>query len=157
MRSPFTIWQKLSARRWPSQKSPALKTIKNQIEKAQKYKTSGPGEKKKSITRYISLYLFVLHFDSTSQITLGNEILQIFPLLWDKKQKPVMHKVLNAFIIKYVVFWAFEHHKYENIKPAGFWFIFNNIIVTDHSSLKGLTQVYLLPIFLFLKVSSKVC
>lgn len=67
-----------------------------------------------------------------------------------------MHKVLNAFIIKYVVFWAFEHHKYENIKPAGFD-LFLTIIVTDHSSLKGLTQVYLLPIFLFLKVSSKVC
>lgn len=69
-----------------TQKSPALKTIKNQIANAQKYKTSGPGINKMN-HRYISLYLFVLHFDSTSQITLGNEILQIFPLLCDKKAK----------------------------------------------------------------------
>lgn len=73
-----------------------MKTTKNQIGNAQKYKTSGP-RKSKINHRYISLHLFVLHFDSTSQITLGNEILQIFPLLWDKKQKTVMHKVLNAF------------------------------------------------------------
>lgn len=72
------------------------RTTKNQMGNAQKYKIGGPGKNKTS-HRYISLYLFVLHFDSTSQITLGNEILQIFPLLWDKKQKPVMHKVLNAF------------------------------------------------------------
>lgn len=103
MCSPLTTEQKWSTRRGPSQpmdtqQSPAVKTIKNQIGNAQKYKISGAG-KKKIKHRYISLYLFVLkvHF---------NEILHIFPLLWDKKQKPVIHKVMNAFTSSMLGFWT---------------------------------------------------
>lgn len=152
MWSPLIIWQKWSTRRWPSQpmdtqKSPALKTIKSQTGNAQKYKTSGP-RKNKINHRYISLYLFVLHFDSTSQITLGDEILQIFPLLWDKKQKPLMHKVLNAFTSSMLYVGLLNIINMRTLSQLILEF-FNNIVVTDHSSLKGLTQVYLLPIFLF--------
>lgn len=157
--SPLIIWQKWSTR-WPSQptdtqKSPAWKTIKNQTGNVQKYKTSGPGKNKIS-HRYISLYLFVLHFDSTFQITLGNEILQIFPLLWDKKQKPLMHKVLNAFTSSIFYVGLLNIINTRTLNQLVLDFFFNNIIVTDHSTLKSLTQVYLLPIFLFWKVSTTV-